>query len=163
MNVTDIVNVTTVDDVWNTGVWNTSIWNTSDITVFDIFNGSSPTSISTTGLGSSITQNITTSIPDSNMSLNAACNSSLSNLDHSQMDAFLYIVVVISCYAICMIILMVKYIRREEEEVQLEFDFYEFITREKFHAATYQNRQNVRIVRKMLATQYHPVMKESTV
>lgn len=55
-------------------------------------------------------------------------------------DAFLYIVVVLCFYALSLVLLMVKYIRREEEELSLNFYYTEFVKREAFNTATYQNK-----------------------
>ena len=50
----------------------------------------------------------------------------------NEINAFMYIVVVLLFYAISMVFFMVKYIRREEEEATLEHYFTEFVKREKF-------------------------------
>ena len=55
-------------------------------------------------------------------------------------DAFLYIIVVLCFYALSLVLLMVKYIRREEEELSLNFYYTEFVKREAFNTATYQNK-----------------------
>ena len=48
------------------------------------------------------------------------------------LDALLYIVVVLSFYAFAMIILMIKYIRRENQEAELRYIFLEFVKRDNF-------------------------------
>ena len=100
------------------------------------------------------------------MERHVSCNDSVPispKGEESEMDAFLYIVVVISCYAICMTILMVKYIRREREEIQLDYDFEMYIKREQFEIAKFQNQEKVSAVRQMLAMQSKPLFKETTV
>lgn len=57
------------------------------------------------------------------------------------LDALLYIVIVLMFYAFSIIILMVKYIRREREEANLRSYYHEFVAREKFKCAQYKNRQ----------------------
>ena len=71
--------------------------------------------------------------------------------DGSQ-DALLYIVIVLSFYALAMIVLMVKYVRRENQEAQLRYYYTEFIKRDKFHSAAYQNRHEVEAMRRKLET-----------
>ena len=67
-------------------------------------------------------------------------------------DALLYIVVVLSFYAFAMIVLMVKYIRRENQEAELTFYYTEFIKREKFQHSTYKTQREVDAVRRTLET-----------
>lgn len=57
------------------------------------------------------------------------------------LDALLYIVIVLMFYAFSIVILMVKYIRREREEANLRSYYHEFVSREKFKCAQYKNRQ----------------------
>ena len=79
-------------------------------------------------------------------------------------DAFLYIVVVLSFYAFAMVVLMVKYIRRENQEAELSFYFTEFIKRDKFQCPMYQNKQNVDYTKKALESFYKPLeFRESAV
>ncbi|CAG5123566.1 unnamed protein product [Candidula unifasciata] len=44
-------------------------------------------------------------------------------------------------YAFSIVVLMVKYIRREREEANLRNYYYEFVSREKFRSAQFRNRQ----------------------
>ena len=48
------------------------------------------------------------------------------------LDALLYIVIVLMFYAVAMVMLMVKYVRREEEDAMLDFYYTEFVKREDF-------------------------------
>ena len=50
----------------------------------------------------------------------------------SEFDAFLYIVIVLLFYAMCMVLLMVKYIKRENEEAELDKMYVDFVKREKY-------------------------------
>ena len=56
----------------------------------------------------------------------------VNSVPKNDFDAFLYIIAVLFFYAIAMILLMVKYLRREEHEADLEFYFEEYVKREKF-------------------------------
>lgn len=60
--------------------------------------------------------------------------------DRTQLDAFLYIIIVLSFYAISMVLLMIKYIRREEEEMSLDYYYTEFVKREHFQQPHIKNR-----------------------
>lgn len=60
--------------------------------------------------------------------------------EHSIDGRFIYIIVVLCFYALSMVLLMVKYIRREEEEIFLDYYYTEFVKREQFQTATYQNK-----------------------
>ncbi|KAK0068648.1 hypothetical protein Bpfe_001611 [Biomphalaria pfeifferi] len=57
------------------------------------------------------------------------------------LDALLYIVIVLMFYAFSIVVLMVKYIRREREEASLRNYYNEFVSRDKFRSAQYKNRQ----------------------
>lgn len=57
------------------------------------------------------------------------------------LDALFYIIIVLMFYAFSIVVLMVKYIRREREEANLRNYYYEFVSREKFRSAQYRNRQ----------------------
>ncbi|XP_012939770.1 uncharacterized protein LOC106012186 [Aplysia californica] len=57
------------------------------------------------------------------------------------LDALLYIVIVLMFYAFSIVVLMVKYIRREREEANLRNYYHEFVSRDKFRSAQYKNRQ----------------------
>ncbi|KAK6188461.1 hypothetical protein SNE40_004630 [Patella caerulea] len=56
-------------------------------------------------------------------------------------DALLYIIIVLMFYAFSIVILMVKYIRREREEANLRLYYREFVSRDKFHSAQFENKQ----------------------
>ena len=60
--------------------------------------------------------------------------------EDSDLDALFYIVVVLAFYAFAMVVLMVKYIRRENQEAELAFYFDEFIQRTEITSARHQNR-----------------------
>jgi hypothetical protein len=60
-------------------------------------------------------------------------NLTLTNEEGWTYDAFLYIIVVLCFYALSLVLLMVKYIRREEEELSLNFYYTEFVKREAFN------------------------------
>lgn len=63
------------------------------------------------------------------------------NVDDGAYDGrFLYIIVVLCFYGLSMVLLMVKYVRREEEEVSLDFYYTEYVKREQFNCARYQNK-----------------------
>jgi hypothetical protein len=64
----------------------------------------------------------------------AATNSTSQAREDRDFDAFLYIIIVLVFYAISMVLLMVKYIRREERDAALDFYYVEFVKREKFHS-----------------------------
>ena len=58
----------------------------------------------------------------------------------TEMDAFLYIVVVLGFYASSIVLLLIKYSRKDDEEKFLNNQFSEFVKRDKFQSTTYQNR-----------------------
>ena len=60
------------------------------------------------------------------------------------LDALLYIVIVLLFYAFSIIILMVKYVRREREEASLRNYYHEFVSRDKFQSPQYRNKQSMR-------------------
>ena len=60
------------------------------------------------------------------------------------LDALLYIVIVLLFYAFSIIILMVKYVRREREEASLRNYYHEFVSRDKFKSPQYRNKQSMR-------------------
>ena len=53
-------------------------------------------------------------------------------------DALLYIVVVLLFYAFSMVILMIKYIRRERAEAEMATYYAEYVSREKFKTPQYE-------------------------
>lgn len=56
------------------------------------------------------------------------------------LDALLYIIIVLLFYVFSIVVLMVKYIRREREEATLRNYYYEFVSRDKFQSPQYSNR-----------------------
>ena len=57
-----------------------------------------------------------------------------------ELDAFLYIIVVLSFYAISIALLMINYVRREREETSLDYDYMEYVSRSWFERPEVQNR-----------------------
>lgn len=53
--------------------------------------------------------------------------------DNTNVDALVYIVVVLLVYAMSMTFLMIKYIKRERREAMLDFYFNEYVKRDKFN------------------------------
>ncbi|XP_076462525.1 uncharacterized protein LOC143294890 [Babylonia areolata] len=60
--------------------------------------------------------------------------------DEGSLDALLYIVVVLLFYAFSIVVLMVKYIRRENKEAYLRQYFDEFVARDQFQSARARNQ-----------------------
>lgn len=92
-------------------------------------------------LGSTI--NIDVNSASTNTTANCSCPCPADDITTSSnaysYDALLYIIVVLSFYAMSMVLLMIKYIRREEEEISLDFYYTEFVKREKFRTANFKN------------------------
>ena len=61
------------------------------------------------------------------------CSVTSAEEEAADFNALVYIVVVIMFYALSMTLLMVKYIKREREEAELDFLFNEFVKRERFN------------------------------
>ena len=57
-----------------------------------------------------------------------------------ELDAFFYIIIVLSFYAISIAFLMIKYIRREREEISLDFYYTEYVNRTWFQRPDVQNQ-----------------------
>ena len=59
-------------------------------------------------------------------------NSSVSSsvIRNEQLNAFFYIVAVLLFYSVSIVMLMIKYIKREEQECELDFYYLEFVKRE---------------------------------
>lgn len=62
---------------------------------------------------------------------------------HWSNDPLFYIITVLMFYALSIIILMVKYIRRERQEAEFDSYYFEFVTREKFQTAQFMNTQKM--------------------
>ncbi|GFO19004.1 hypothetical protein PoB_004550900 [Plakobranchus ocellatus] len=60
------------------------------------------------------------------------------------LDALLYIVIVLLFYAFSIVILMIKYVRREREEANLRNYYHEFVSRDKFRSPQYRNKQSMK-------------------
>ena len=58
------------------------------------------------------------------------------NAAQSEISAFMYIVVVLSFYALSMVLLMIKYIKREREEAVYDNYFMEYVKRDSFNDKT---------------------------
>lgn len=72
-----------------------------------------------------------------------ACGNSTSGMllhDIIDYDAFAYIIVVLSFYALSMVLLMIKYVRREEEDISLDYYYTEFVKREQFQNPLFKNK-----------------------
>ena len=54
--------------------------------------------------------------------------------------AFLYIVVVLCIYAICLIILLIKYVKSENREAVLNYYYQEFVKRDRFKEPRVEQR-----------------------
>ena len=92
-----------------------------------------------------------TTIKEDRLSINAA-----------NTDALMYIVVVLGFYALAMVVLMVKYVRRENQESELSYYFSEFIKRDRFQCAKYQNQRNVKAMKEALASRHVAVGTHAT-
>ena len=64
----------------------------------------------------------------------------------SDLDALFYIVVVLAFYAFAMVVLMVKYIRRENREAALSYMYHEYIERETFSRPSRHNRSYYKVL-----------------
>lgn len=62
---------------------------------------------------------------------------------HWSNDPLFYIITVLMFYAFSIIILMIKYIRRERQEAEFDNYYYEFVTRDKFQTPQFKNAQNL--------------------
>lgn len=62
---------------------------------------------------------------------------------HTSKDALFYIITVLMFYACSIVILLVKYVKRERQEAAFTHYYYEFVTREKFQNPIYQNQQHM--------------------
>ena len=80
----------------------------------------------------------------------------------SDVSALLYIVIVLGFYAFAMVVLMVAYIRRENQEAEISHYFTEYIKRDKFETARYQNLQKLESVRRTMEALYKPVVLKET-
>lgn len=66
--------------------------------------------------------------------INAICCNKQTTVEENERAAFMYIVIVILFYALSIVILMVKYIRQEEDNARLEWYYDEFVKREHFRS-----------------------------
>ena len=80
----------------------------------------------------------------------------------SDVSALLYIVIVLGFYAFAMVVMMVAYVRRENQEAEFSHYFTEFIKRDRFETARYQNRQKRESVQKALKALYKPAVYKET-
>ncbi|ELU15360.1 hypothetical protein CAPTEDRAFT_199433 [Capitella teleta] len=90
-----------------------------------------------------------------NMSNSDCVTSSLPSMSTAQesstsLNAFFYIVVVLSFYAFAMVVLMVMYVRREQQEAMLSLNFDEFISRDRFNTPQFRNQQELQAVLRTL-------------
>jgi hypothetical protein len=79
-----------------------------------------------------------------NLSSSGPSTTPSSSKEGTHPDALLYIIVVLGLYACCMVILMVKYIQRENKEARYESYFAEFVKREQFDKPRNRNKGLVR-------------------
>ena len=104
-----------------------------------IENASNDTSNGTLNMVLSI--GATTIVPTTNTNVTHNCEVPSKTKPTSSYDALLYIVVVLSFYACSMVILMIKYVRREKEEAQMAHYYSEFVAREQFKSPRFQVKQ----------------------
>ena len=90
---------------------------------------------------------VTTILPTLKSNLTSNCDdSSTKTKPTSSYDALLYIVVVLSFYACSMVILMIKYVRREQEEAEMAHYYSEFVARERFKSPKFQVKQYMKVI-----------------
>lgn len=70
--------------------------------------------------------------------------------EEADFDAFLYIIFVLSFYSLSMVFLMIKYIRREEEEMSLNLYYTEFVKRDDFDTPARKNRHLMEVNKHVL-------------
>lgn len=131
------------------------VGNTSDIFLtVQLLANSSFTPLPRTNSTSALnhTRTTTTSFPD-------AATDTLENGFKSH-DALLYIVVVLLFYALSMVILMIKYIRREREEAEMANYYAEYVSREKFRTPRYEIQNYMRKLK--LGPFHQPTVKEKS-
>ena len=109
-----------------------------------------------------MTCNISAVGPNEHSNVTNSSSSDPSTVADTSNDPLLYIVTVLMFYALSMTILMVKYIRREKQEAEFSSYYYEYVSRDKFHTAQYQNSQSIKHVMKSLSERDKlPKLKES--
>jgi hypothetical protein len=62
-------------------------------------------------------------------------------------DALLYIVTVLLFYSLSMVILMIKYIRREREEAEIAHYYSEYVSREKFKTPKFELQNYMKLLK----------------
>ena len=93
----------------------------------------------------------TTMALDSVSNINHTCAIPSKTRPASSHDALLYIVVVLLFYACSMVILMIKYVRREKEEAEMAHYYNEYVAWERFKSPKYQIQQFMKRVSKPVA------------
>ena len=83
----------------------------------------------------------TTLSPVQKSNITQNCDNPSKYTPTSSHDALLYIVVVLLFYACSMVILMIKYVRREKEEAEMAHYYNEYVARERFKSPKYQIQQ----------------------
>ena len=83
----------------------------------------------------------TTMVQEHDSNVNQTCVTPANTRPTSSHDALLYIVVVLLFYACSMVILMIKYVRREKEEAEMAHYYNEYVARERFKSPKYQIQQ----------------------
>jgi hypothetical protein len=81
-----------------------------------------------------------------------ASTTTLKPEEEVEVQAFLYIVVVIGFYAISIVFLLIKYARRDDEEKNSKYHYSEFVNREKFQTAQYKNKIAVEKTKEVLGS-----------
>ena len=84
---------------------------------------------------------VTTTMSPERISNVTRCVTPSKTKSTSSHDALLYIVVVLLFYACSMVILMIKYVRREKEEAEMAHYYNEYVARERFKSPKYQIQQ----------------------
>lgn len=72
--------------------------------------------------------------------------------DKVNIEAFFYIVVVLTFYATSIVLLLIKYARNDDEEVNLKYQYSEFVKRERFQTAQYKNMMALQKTKAVLNT-----------
>ena len=94
---------------------------------------------------------VNVSVEDCNSNCWYYSNSS-SPRQHEKVDiqAFLYIVVVILFYASSIVLLLIKYARNDDEEVNLKYQYSEFVKREQFQSEQNKNMRALQRAQEVL-------------
>lgn len=80
------------------------------------------------------------------LSRNSSLESREGGIIVENLDAFLYIIVVLCFYALSILLLMVKYIRKEKEDRSWDYFYNEFVEREQFQCPQFKNKMAVNVI-----------------